>query len=51
MPAFEMHKLIKACMRSTTFSLRINKLATFSEITQAWQCIMIVLIQSNMFTY
>ena len=31
-------------LRSRTFSLKINKLLTFSEITQAWQCLNIVFI-------
>ena len=31
-------------LRSRTFSLNINKLPTFSEITQAWQCLSIVFI-------
>ena len=38
-------------LRSRTFSLKINKLPTFSEITQAWQCLKIVLIRSDEFTY
>ena len=31
-------------LRSRTFSLKINKLLTFSEINQAWQCLKIVFI-------
>ena len=38
-------------LRSRTFSLKINKLPTFSEITQAWQCLKIVFIWSDEFTY
>ena len=38
-------------LRSRTFSLKINQLITFSEITQAWQCLKIVLIGSDEFTY
>ena len=34
---------------SRTFSLKINKLPTFSEITQAWQCLKIVFIWSDEF--
>ena len=34
-----------------TFSLKINKLPTFSEITQAWKCLKIAFIQSDEFTY
>ena len=38
-------------LNSRTFSLKINKLPTFSEITQAWQCLKIVFIRSDEFTY
>ena len=38
-------------LRSRTFSKKINKLITFSEITQAWQCLEIVFIRSDDFTY
>ena len=39
-------------LRYRTFSQKINKLITFSEITQAWQCLKIVLIRSDAaFTY
>ena len=38
-------------LSSRTFSLKINKLPTFSEITQAWQCLKIVFIWSDEFTY
>ena len=38
-------------LRSRTFSLKINKLPTFSEISQACQCLKIVFIQSDEFTY
>ena len=38
-------------LRSRTFSLKINKLPTFSEITQAWQCLKIVFIRSDEVTY
>ena len=31
--------------RSRTLSLKINKLPTFSEINQEWQCLKIVFIQ------
>ena len=34
-------------LRSRTFSLQINKLTTFSEITQVWQCLNIVFIRSD----
>ena len=37
-------------LRPRTFSLKINKLATFSEITQVWQCLKIVFIRSDEFT-
>ena len=33
------------------FSLKINKLTTFSEITKVWQCVKIVFIRSDEFTY
>ena len=36
-------------LRSRTFSLKLNKLPTFSEITQAWQCLKIVFILSDEF--
>ena len=35
-------------LRSRTFSLKINKFPTFTEITQAWQ---IVFLWSDKFTY
>ena len=38
-------------LRSRTSSLKINKLTTFSEITQVWQCLNIVFIQSDELTY
>ena len=38
-------------LRSRTFSLYINKLTTFSEISQAWQCLKIVFILSDQLTY
>ena len=38
-------------LRSRTFSLKIKKLPRFSEITQAWQCLKIVFIQSDESTY
>ena len=38
-------------LRSRTFSLKINKLPTFSEITQAWQCLKIVFKLSDEFIY
>ena len=38
-------------LRSRTFPLKINKLPTFSEITQAWQCLNSVFIRSDEFTY
>ena len=34
-------------LRSRTFSLKINKLPTFCEINQGWQCLKIVFIWSN----
>ena len=34
-------------LRSRTFSLKIKKLPTFSEINQGWHCLKIVLIQSD----
>ena len=37
-------------LRSTNFSLKLM-LPTFSEITQAWQCLKIVFIGSHEFTY
>ena len=33
------------------FSLKINKLPTFSEISQGWQCLKIVFIWSDELTY
>ena len=38
-------------LRPRTFSLKINKFPTFSEITEAWQCLKIVFIWSDEFTY
>ena len=38
-------------LRSRTFSLKINKFPSFSEITQMWQCLKIVFIKSEEFTY
>ena len=38
-------------LRSRTSSLKLNKLPTFSEITQAWQCLKVVFIRSDEFTY
>ena len=38
-------------LRSWTFPLKINKLPTFSEITEAWQCLNSVFIRSDEFTY
>ena len=38
-------------LRSRTFSLKINQLITFSEIAKAWQCLKIVFIRSDEFTY
>ena len=38
-------------LRSRIFSLKTNKLPTFSEITQSWQCLKIVFTQSDEFTY
>ena len=38
-------------MRYRTFSKTIDQLITFSEITQAWQCLMIVFTRSDEFTY
>ena len=38
-------------LRSRTFSLKMNKLTTFSEIIQVWQCLYIVFIRSDEFTY
>ena len=37
--------------RFRTFSQKIKKLITFSEITQAWQCLKIVFIWLDEFTY
>ena len=34
-----------------TFSLKINKLPTFSEINQVFQCLTVVFIWSDVFTY
>ena len=34
-------------LRCRTFSLKINKFSSFSEITQAWQCLKIVFIRSH----
>ena len=42
-----MPRLIKA----RHISLKINKLSTGSEITQAWQCLKIVFIRPDEFTY
>ena len=38
-------------LRSRTISLKIDYLITFSEITQAWQCLKIVFRQPGEFTY
>ena len=38
-------------LKSRTFSLTINKLPTFSEVTQKWQYLKIVFIWSDEFTY
>ena len=38
-------------LRSRTFSLRINKLPTFSKISQSWQFLEIVFIWADEFTY
>ena len=38
-------------LRSRTFSLKINKLPTFSEINQVWQYLKIVLKWSDQLTY
>ena len=34
-------------LRARTFSLKINKLPTFSEINQGWHCLKIVFIMSS----
>ena len=34
-------------LRYRTFSQKINWLITFSEITQAWQCLKIAIIRSD----
>ena len=36
-------------LRSRTFALKINKLPTFSEISQAWQCLKIVFIDLDFY--
>ena len=36
---------------SRTFSLKITKFSTFSEINQGWQCLKIVFIWSDKLTY
>ena len=42
-------------LKSRTFSLKINKLPTFSEyhldLSVVWQCLKIVFIRSDEFTY
>ena len=38
-------------LRFRTFSLKINNLPTFSVITQAWQYLKVMFIQSDEFTY
>ena len=38
-------------LRPRIFSLKINKLPTFSEITQAWHCLKLVFIWSDEFTW
>ena len=38
-------------LRARTFPIKINKLLTFSEITQPWQCLKNVFIQSDEFKY
>ena len=38
-------------LRSRIFSLNLIRVITFSEITQAWQCLKIVFIRSDEFTY
>ena len=45
--SYQLHRLIK----DQTLSLNINKSPTFSEITEAWQCLKVMLIWSNEFTY
>ena len=49
---FNMHRtsLTDIGLRSRFFSLKISKLSTFSEITQAWECLKIVFIRSDEFT-
>ena len=44
-------QLTDFCLRSRTFSLKINKLPTFSVITQALQCLKIMFIWLDEFTY
>ena len=34
-------------LRSRTFTLKSNKLITFSEISQVWQCLKIVFIYTS----
>ena len=36
--------IIQIGLRPRTFSLKINVLPTFSEITQVWQCLKLVFI-------
>ena len=36
--------ILQIGLRPRTFSLKINMLPTFSEITQAWQCLKLVFI-------
>ena len=38
-------------LRYRAFSQKINWLITFSEITQEWQCLKIVFIRPDEFTY
>ena len=38
-------------LRYRTFSQKMNQLITFSEITQEWQCLKIVFMRSDEFTY
>ena len=38
------YSIVQIGLRPRTFSLKINMLPTFSEITQAWQCLKFVFI-------
>ena len=48
--SFQLHRT-NLSLTSRTFSLKINNVPTFCEITQLWQYLKIVLTWSDEFTY